>query len=752
MHEETKLVYKNFWFFISITVILLFISLFAYLDILQKNLKAEMSQNIMEIAEMEANSFNAKIKEETQTVNALAGIMAKYYAITDLDTFIDILDQENNNNDFVYMGIIMQNGDVYFNDHSLVKDFLPQEALDNIFEGNSITTGPLDNPYDEKGLIITAAPVFVYGKPQVAIFAAHTESYYAKILEMSKFGGYGYSYITSNVGQLIVNSNSRHHVKNRSNVIDYFKNIKFENLGSMNAFMKELMAGKSGIAGLDSEQEHRFMAYIPLDINNWYLLFFVPTEPFMAQVNKVMFMSVTLCAEIILIFSLLMLHIRNTEHKSKEAFYLSAFIDPLTECSNLNKLKMDLPKMLAENPDSSFAMVLLDIDKFKVINELYGFRRGDMVLIHISNVLKEHLGPNEPFARISGDKFICIIEYKNKEEIETRLQTICNEIKNCYASTDLNYEIVANCGIFMVERGLPFYLMLDRVNLACAESKKDKSVNFMFYRDYSRKQILTEKSIENSMREALQQNQFKIYFQPKVNLHTLKMDGAEVLVRWLHPSKGIIMPDVFIPIFERNGFILDLDMFMLKNSAQMLRSCLDEGIEPVRLSVNFSRLHINNPKFCEEFKKTADFYKIPPHLLEAEITETTLLDNLDKMKDVITNFHQNGYLISIDDFGAGYSSLNVLKSLHFDTLKFDKEFLKTDGEEKRAEDIISGAVKMIKSLDVTIVAEGVETVKQAEFLRDIGCDRGQGYLFSKPIPLEEFKDMLKNNDFSAKMK
>ena len=157
MQEETKLVYKNFWFFISIAVILLFISLFAYLDILQKNLKAEMSQNIMEIAEMEANSFNTKIKEETQTVNALAGIMEKYYAITDLDTFIDILDQENNNNDFIYMGIIMQNGDVYFNDHSLVKDFLPQEALDNIFEGNSITTGPLDNPYDEKDLIITAA-------------------------------------------------------------------------------------------------------------------------------------------------------------------------------------------------------------------------------------------------------------------------------------------------------------------------------------------------------------------------------------------------------------------------------------------------------------------------------------------------------------------------------------------------------------------------------------------------------------------
>lgn len=165
MHEETKLVYKNFWLFILITVILLFISLFAYLDILQKNLKEEISKNITEIAEMEAKSFNAKIKEETQTVNALAGIMAQYYTITDLDTFIDILNQENDNNDFVYMGIIMQNGDVYFNDHSLVKDFLPQNSLDNIFNGNTVTAGPLKNPYNEKRLIITAAPVFVYGKP-----------------------------------------------------------------------------------------------------------------------------------------------------------------------------------------------------------------------------------------------------------------------------------------------------------------------------------------------------------------------------------------------------------------------------------------------------------------------------------------------------------------------------------------------------------------------------------------------------------
>ena len=170
------------------------------------------------------------------------------------------------------------------------------------------------------------------------------------------------------------------------------------------------------------------------------------------------------------------------------------------------------------------------------------------------------------------------------------------------------------------------------------------------------------------------------------------------------------------------------------------------------MAINFSRLHINNPKFCEEFKQTADFYKIPPNLLEAEITESTLLDNLDKMEEVIKQFHNEGYLIAIDDFGAGYSSLNVMKSLHFDTLKLDKEFLKTQGDPQRAKDIIAGTVKMMKSLGITIVAEGVETCEQAQFLKEIGCDMGQGYLFSKPVPIEEFRKMLRNNDFSDRMK
>ena len=412
MHEKTKAIYKNFWFFISITVILLVASLFAYLDILQKNLKKDMRGNITEIAEMEANALSSKLKEETQTVNAVAGIMAQYYNITDLETFVDILDEENRNNDFTQMGIILNEGEAYFHDHSLVKDFLPQEEMEKILDGETVIVAPIPDPYSDKQLVVIAAPIFVYGKPQAAIFATHPTFYYERILEVSKFGGHGYSYIVNNDGTLIIKSTHHQAVKTAKNLLEYMKGVKFEKPKNIEVFVKELLQGKSGIASLKVKGEHKFMAYMPLGVNDWYLLFVLPTEPFMGKVNQVMLMSVALCLEIILIFTLLMLHIKKTETKNKEAFYQSAFIDPLTESGNLNKLKMDLSKLLAENKEANYAMVLLDIDKFKVINELYGFRQGDMVLIHIANVLKSHLREREIYARFSGDKFLLVIEYK----------------------------------------------------------------------------------------------------------------------------------------------------------------------------------------------------------------------------------------------------------------------------------------------------------------------------------------------------
>ncbi len=744
MHENTQSIYKSLWVFISITVVVLIISLFLYLDIMQKDLKADMRSNITEIAKMGADSLGTKLRDDSQTVKALAGIMTQYYTITDIDSFLDILNEENNNNDFSHMGLIMPNGDVYFHDRSLVKDIIPQHYLDQLAEGQTVTAISIRNPFEEENLLLTASPIFVYGKPQVAIFATHTTTYYERILEISKLGGHGYSHIIDKEGHIIINASHPTACK-----APYYENlVKFEGPMNPEKFLKALQSGKSGVLGFYKDDVYKFLAYIPLGVNDWFLMFVVPTEPFMARLNQVMLLSIALSVEIILIFSIMLFYIKNTVTKSKKAFFTNAFIDPLTECGNLNKFKMDLAKLLETYKEDKFALVALDIDKFKVINELYGFRQGDMVLIHITNVLKEYLSEKEPFARMFSDKFLFIINFINDEQIEERVQRIYAEIKNCYAATDLNYEITANFGAFIIERNLPFFLILDRVHLAVYEAKKDNKSHFSFYRDLSRKRILTEKSIENSMREALQNNQFKLFFQPKVNLQTMKMDGAEILVRWQHPSKGLIMPDVFIPIFERNGFILDLDMFMLKNAAQELRACLDAGIEPVRLAINFSRLHVNNPTFCEEFKQTADFYQIPSNLLEAEITESTVLDNLDKIKMVIEDFHKNGYLISIDDFGAGYSSLNVLKNLHFDTLKLDKEFLKIDGDKTRTKHIIAGTVKMLKTLNSTIVAEGIETAAQAHFLKEIGCDKGQGYLFSKPVPIERFREMLKNNDFS----
>ena len=365
MHEKTNSVYKNFWIFISVIASVLILSLFIYLNKLQNNLITDMRADVAEKSDMERDSLAEKIHDDTQTIKALAGIMSIYYNITDIDSFLEVLEEENNRNDFVQMGMLMLDGTAYFHDRTIIKDFLPREVLDEIESGKTITIGGIQERYTEDYIVVIAAPVYAYGKIQAAVFATHPATYYAKILENPKFGGYGYSYIVDKQGNIVVNTPLIE--KSRTeNFLEYAKKVKFDKPASYEEVLSDFKQYKEGFATFTRNKKHRFMAYLPIGVNDWFLIFVVPTAPFMHKVNDIMIMSVMLCFEIFFLFTLLMLYIKKTEQKSKEAFFLNAFIDPLTESGNLNKFKMDLSKILQENPDTLFALAALDIDKFKV--------------------------------------------------------------------------------------------------------------------------------------------------------------------------------------------------------------------------------------------------------------------------------------------------------------------------------------------------------------------------------------------------
>ena len=389
------------------------------------------------------------------------------------------------------------------------------------------------------------------------------------------------------------------------------------------------------------------------------------------------------------------------------------------------------------------AIVYADIDRFKFINETYGYKAGDNILKKMAQIITSLEGPNELVSRVDADKFVGFLEYTNLDQLLERLLT-CDRLANAIKKTDSDcYKLPLRAGIYLVSSGgneVTVSSMVDKANLARKSAKDIHHSTYMIFDESMKSRITRQKEIEDVMREALENNEFVVYFQPKFSLLKGQIVGAEALVRWNRPGYGIVPPDEFIPIFEDNGFIIDLDFYVLEVVCKKLRHDMDNGLSTRPISVNFSRVHLGRPDFIQRIRSYLDKYDIPANLIEVEITESALTDNEDFLVDILGSLHGLGLVVSMDDFGSGYSSLNLLKKLPFDVLKIDKDFTGKEATE-RERLIIANVVNMAKSLNIRVVSEGVETVEQADFLRNIKCDQVQGFLYAHPMDMASYEKL-----------
>ena len=289
---------------------------------------------------------------------------------------------------------------------------------------------------------------------------------------------------------------------------------------------------------------------------------------------------------------------------------------------------------------------------------------------------------------------------------------------------------------------MPPDIILDRATLAAKCVKSNSRISYAYYSDEIRRAVETEQRITNEMNSALANDQFVVHLQPKYSLQTNTPVGAEALVRWIHPQRGMVSPGEFIPVFEKNGFITKLDYCVWEKTCKLLRRWIDEGKPLLPISVNVSRVNLYNPMLVDNICELVEKYNIPPRLLNLELTESAYTDNPDVMRLAMEKFQQKGFVIMMDDFGTGYSSLNILKDIAVDVLKIDMRFLAKSHIAGRGESIIASIVRMSKWLKIPTVAEGVETAEQVEFLRSIGCEYVQGFYFSKPLPVEDCEKLF----------
>ncbi len=426
--------------------------------------------------------------------------------------------------------------------------------------------------------------------------------------------------------------------------------------------------------------------------------------------------------------------------RTKEDVDRITYLDKLTGVMNFNAFQQEFERLRSGSADSECAIVYSDIDRFKFINEKYGYRAGDGILRAVADIYREEIRPGELFCRVNADKFIALFRYRCSSELEKRIQTIHDRVNAIKKTDTSSYHLPVRSGVYEVRpEDTSVSAMIDRANLARKSVKNIHISTIARFNESMKSRLSRQKDIEEVMSDALEKEEFVVFYQPKFSLSSNKLAGAEALVRWKRPGSSKLMrPDEFIPIFEDNGFIIELDFYVLERVCRKLRHDIDIGMRVLPISVNFSRTHINSDNLVTRLNECLRKYNIPPKLIEIEITESALTENEGYLSDIIGELHGIGLIVSMDDFGSGYSSLNLLKNLPVDILKIDKNFFAGDSATERERCIIENVVKMARSLGIHVVSEGVETAEQATFLRSIDCDLAQGYLFSPPLDERSF--------------
>ena len=707
---------------------------------------------LQEVTKRASVDFAGYLEREMQALQAISTVFSNFSTYSSLEEYLIILDELAKSYVFKDIGLFMINDKTaYFENGETIKDFLSQDLINEVLEGKSKISNLSSDPFTKEPIIVYVTPFIVNDRTEAILFATQRIEEFQTILAKYKISKEGFMAVLNKKDQLIVDtSNSSFQPQDLKQLLSLYGT---KGLMLYNNLMSNISKTDMGVFSYMTENSRKqklisFVKMSVLGLEDWHLLFVIPSDVVMMLQKKIFLGSLIFCFALLISFALVLAFIEKREHIQRQEIFDTAFKDRLTGTFNMPRFRMETEKILKQYRNQTFALVILDVDKFKLINDLYGSRQGDLVLNHIANVLNENTDINkgEIFCRLIGDTFLVLINYRENKDITDRLEKIYKAIQNCYAITDIHYNIVTHFGIYKITEDLPFYLMLDRASLAKKTAKESINEKYVFYDDNSLKNVLQNKEIENSMYQALKEDEFKLYFQPKCSLDKNAICGAEVLVRWQNRKRGLIQPDVFIPIFERNGFITKLDFYVLEKTLQTLRAWIDEGLKPCKLSINFSRLHLKDRLSLAKIKILLDLYKIPANLIEIEITESTVMHDTEQAKKFIEGLHSLGLSVAMDDFGAGFSSLNVLKDLPFDTLKIDKEFLRDFGTNPRTLAVLEGIVTMLKNMKICIVVEGVETNEQASFLTSLKCNLAQGILYYKPVTGEAFKNLINKED------
>ena len=435
-----------------------------------------------------------------------------------------------------------------------------------------------------------------------------------------------------------------------------------------------------------------------------------------------------------------------TERKETESqIYRLAYYDALTGLPNRSLLFSLLEQAIAEASRNRHhgALLFVDIDRFKNINDSFGHAAADQLLREAASRMSTVLRQEDVIARLGGDEFVvALFDISQREHAALVANKLMETLEPPFIIDNHELTLSASIGIAIFpEDGHDAETLIKNADVAMYKAKEQGDSQHLFYSQEMNLRSFERLKLENALRRALERHELALHYQPQLDLATGRISGAEALLRWHRPEEGMISPAIFIPVAEETGLIVSIGEWVINAAAAQCRQWLDAGLPPVPIAVNLSARQFR-PGLPALIARILEQHRVPPNLFEVEITESMLLHNTEAVIAMMHEFHEAGITISLDDFGTGYSSLSYLKRMPLDTLKIDQSFVRGIPHEGNDTAIAQAIIGLAKNLHLRVIAEGVETVEQLNFLRAADCDEVQGYWFSRPIPPEEFAALL----------
>lgn len=692
-------------------------------------------------------ALNQQIESDLQVLRGVA-IGLSEIDLSNSERILVLLDRVNRSNSFVRMGLANTDGliDLVDLDGTIYKnvDLSDMDFFQEAVEGRDSLSGMVSSFTTSLDVNYYAVPVYQSGEIVGVLCAVNTHDVFDDILNTPVFQGDGFFLIVDKEGLVVAPSTG---INADVAVGSYILQTLGYSDSKQTDLSKNLASGGSGSYVAKMFGEKVTVTNQTLGYNDWHVLSIVPKAGVTAYYNRTAVGAGVISLVASLLFILLLFWQKHVLTRNQRSLEVLAYTDMLTGVNNQAKFLLDAECLLEERGTKKYAAWSFDINKFNNINDVFGVAVGDRVLQGVASVFENHFPIDSTFCRVSSDLFAGLLSYREKQDISDWCHQVWGDLEQQDVVPANRMRISSAMGFYCIEdypeEQLDVSNMVSRASTARRQAKKTEMNELHFFTKEISDRLRREAELEAGGRQALQHGDITFFLQPKVNIENgFVITGAEALTRWKHPVHGWVSPAEFIPLFERSRFVVDLDRFIFKQVCKWYTTeCKLEG-PALKFSINVSRQGLKQIDFIDYYTDMKDYYGIADGILELEFTESAILDDYQLFQYIVDELHKTGFTCSIDDFGSGYSSLNVLKNLTIDVLKLDTLFFKDSVETSREQIVISNSIRMARELGVKTVAEGVETRQQVEFLQHSGCEIVQGYYFSKPLSQTDFERLL----------